>query len=151
THQDRASHWHTLALLVDPDLGALDFAKVAGDKAAVQRVAKLYLRWLDNDPPSEAEWEAATSVDDAPGQTLDLPRTAAWAAGMVETGLLIAVDNLAVAVAGCWEGKPLASWINHPIGSSSWLSRCFAFLGEVTMGAIKQSLKKKDGEEEGGG
>ena len=46
------AHW----MLVDPELGVIEFATTPATKKAVEDVAALYARWIAGDKPAEDEW-----------------------------------------------------------------------------------------------
>jgi hypothetical protein len=69
-----------LWLLTDPQNGVLRHAKERSTKGAIQQVAELYIRWLNDDKPIGVGWEAAANAANAANAAYATANAAAYAA-----------------------------------------------------------------------
>ena len=107
-HLETTHGWYALAVLVDPDLGVLPFAKEEHERVAVYRTADVILRALDGERLDDDEWEIAASMDDLPeGEDWSHVRCAAMCAAWMTLFRGGPTEFLIHGAAQLWEGRPL--------------------------------------------
>ena len=107
-HLDVISRWFMLGVLVDGAAGTLKAAESAGDRAMALQVARLYLRWLDEDYPSDSEWHDIT--DEAKNPEPEAPSHSyytAWSLAEIGTDSPTLVSMALAYAASNWYGARL--------------------------------------------
>jgi hypothetical protein len=104
-------------LLADPEIGVLQFAQKPAERADVLRIVKLYQRWLNDDTPTQEEWEAAATPESVgENEVMSGALIVVSMAALPQTCSPIGLDLMSIWAARAWQGKKVPAWADRLIG-----------------------------------